>query len=75
MAILVVASAVLFGLPTTPITWLGVVIVVATPYTYMNVATKLPKPPAKVAPAAAAAESGLALLEREPEPPKSSPRP
>ena len=74
MAILVVASAVLFGLPTTPITWLGVVIVVATTYTYMNVATKLPKPPAKLAPAAAA-ESGLALLEREPEPPKSSPRP
>ena len=73
MAILVVASAVLFGLPTTPITWLGVVIVVTTTYTYMNVATKLPKPPAKVAPAAA--ESGLALLEREPEPPKSSPRP
>lgn len=46
MALLVLLSSVLFGLKTTPVTWLGVVVVLCTTYTYMTIATKLPRGPA-----------------------------
>ena len=53
MAILVVVSVFLFGLRTTPVTWLGVIIVLTTTYTYMTIAVRLPKAGPKVVPARA----------------------
>ena len=43
MAILTIVSSFLFDFHATRITWLGVAIVLFTTYTYMTIATKLPK--------------------------------
>lgn len=46
MAILIALSAYLFQLQTTLHSWLGIVIVLATTYCYMNIAIKMPPPAA-----------------------------
>jgi UDP-sugar transporter A1/2/3 len=58
MAILVVISAYFFALSTTAHSWLGIVIVLATTFCYMNIALKAPPPPA--------AKEDLAAAEKEP---------
>eukprot|EP00962_Isochrysis_galbana_P038609 scaffold13712_cov124-Isochrysis_galbana.AAC.6 len=50
MAILVAVSAAFFKLSTNLHSWLGIVIVLATTYCYMNIAIKMPAPGAQTVP-------------------------
>ncbi len=63
MAILIVISAYFFHLQTTVHSWLGIVIVLATTYCYMNIALRLPVPKPPEAHAPEQAEARAHLLE------------
>jgi UDP-sugar transporter A1/2/3 len=64
MAILIVVSFYFFGLQTTLHSWLGIVIVLATTYCYMNIALRMPPPAPPVHPEQ---EKASLLAQREAE--------
>lgn len=65
MAILIVISYEYFSLQTTLHSWLGIVIVLTTTYCYMNIALRMPAPPAAVTPSAVGNEKARLMSDEE----------